>query len=89
MRVFVCPLSYSYLSDNCTDISQESNSRPHIVPHLLSTKVNLHTENNCVVITAQHLQQQWNTVEEIRPKKHINCIYCLCNCIYTNAEISN
>lgn len=43
-----------YLSDNSTDVSQESNSRLHIVPHLLSTKVNLDTEQHKCVVFLKH-----------------------------------
>lgn len=47
MGEFVHPMSY--LSNNSTDVSQQSNSRSHIIPHLLSTKVNLHAEDKSVV----------------------------------------
>lgn len=46
MSIFVHRLSCSYLSDNSVDVSQESNSRFHVVPHLLSIKVNLHADNS-------------------------------------------
>lgn len=40
------------LSNNSADVSQQSDSRPHIIPHLLCTKVNLHIDNNSLVVTA-------------------------------------
>lgn len=46
-----------YLSGNSTDISKESNSWPHIIAHLLSTKVNLQTDHSGV-ISLQFLQHQ-------------------------------
>lgn len=46
-----------YLSGNSTDISKESNSWPHIIAHLLSTKVNLQTDHS-EVISLQLLQHQ-------------------------------
>lgn len=43
----------SNLSNDSIDVSQQSSSRPHIIPHLLRTQVDLQTENNCVVVTSQ------------------------------------
>lgn len=42
----------SDLSNDSTDVSQQSDSRPHIIPHLLCTKVNLHFEDSDTVVTA-------------------------------------
>lgn len=64
---FVCWLSY--LNDNSVDVSQQSNSGAHIVPHLLSTKVNLQSERTCsTLLWRKHFQQQRNTMQVIRQR---------------------
>lgn len=56
----------AHLRNNSTDVAQESNSRPHVVAHLLSTEVNLQKVDNCLSLFQKDI---------CRPAdhRHINC----------------
>lgn len=41
-----------HLSNDGTDVSQQSDSRSHIIPHFLWTEVNLHFDNSATVVIA-------------------------------------
>lgn len=42
----------AHLSNDSTDVSQQSDSRPHIIPHLFCTEVDLHFDNSATVVIA-------------------------------------